>query len=131
MAICKFNVDNFTYNIESNLEAMGLPVPKTIWGSVTTMSGALTAIDTALTSKASDVPLSAISQGAMRSKQLLGIGASYYAGAIIGSALMAANRSSSCSFDELKQAFKDLGLPSWAADDAISAQKTSELLRTN
>ena len=38
MAICKFNVDNFTYNIESNLEAMGLPVPKTIFGSVTPLS---------------------------------------------------------------------------------------------
>ncbi len=31
MAICKFNVDNFAYNIESNLDAMGLPLPKTIW----------------------------------------------------------------------------------------------------
>ncbi len=131
MAICKFDVDNFTYNIESNLEAMGLPVPQTIWGSVTTMSGALAAIETALSSKASDVPLSAISQSAMRSKQLLGIGASYYAGAIIGSALMASKRATSCSSTELKQAFKDLGLPSWVADDAISAQKVSELLRKN
>ncbi|HFU0228936.1 TPA: hypothetical protein ACGTRQ_003534 [Vibrio parahaemolyticus] len=131
MAICKFNVDNFTYNIESNLEAMGLPVPKTIWGSVTTMSGALAAIDSALTNKASDVPLSAISQSTMRSKQLLGIGASYYAGAIIGSALMASKRATSCSSAELKQAFKDLGLPSWVADDAVSAQKASELLRKN
>ncbi|WP_335928825.1 hypothetical protein [Vibrio parahaemolyticus] len=131
MAICKFNVDNFAYNIESNLDAMGLPLPKTIWGSVTTISGALTAIDTALTSKASDVPLSAISKSALRSKQLMGIGSAYYAGAIIGSALMAANRASSCSTDELKQAFKDLGLPSWAADEAVSAQKSSELLRKN
>lgn len=60
MSICKFNVDNFTYNIESNLEAMGLPVPRTIFGSVTTMSGALASIDAALMTKAHDVPLSAI-----------------------------------------------------------------------
>jgi len=25
MAICRFDIDTFTYNVESNLEAMGLP----------------------------------------------------------------------------------------------------------
>lgn len=129
MSICKFNVDNFTYNIESNLEAMGLPIPKTIYGSVMTMSGALALIETALVSKAHDVPLSAISKGAKLGTKGAALYSAYYAGAIIGSALMASKRATSCSSEELKKAFQDLGLPSWAADDALRDSKGHELLR--
>ncbi len=130
MGICKFDVDNFEYNIESNLTALGLPLPKTLFGSVTTVSGALGAIETALSAKASDVPLSIVSVGT-KSKQLAGIGAAYWAGAVIGSALMASNRATSCSRDELKEAFKSLGLPSWATDDALNAPNGHKLLRKN
>lgn len=130
MAICEFNVDNFEYNIESNLAAMGLPLPKTLFGSVTSVSGALGAIETALTSKASDVPLAIVSVG-KTTKQLAGIGAAYWAGAVIGSALMASNRATTCSRDELKEAFKSLGFPSWAADDALRSPNGHNLLRKN
>ncbi len=130
MAICEFNVDNFEYNIESNLAAMGLPLPKTLFGSVTSVSGALGAIETALTSKASDVPLAIVSVG-QTTKQLAGIGAAYWAGAVIGSALMASNRATTCSRDELKEAFKSLGFPSWAADDALRSPNGHKLLRKN
>ncbi len=130
MAICEFNVDNFEYNIESNLAAMGLPLPKTLFGSVTSVSGALGAIETALTSKASDVPLSIVSVG-KTTKQLAGIGAAYWAGAVIGSAFMASHRATTCSRDELKEAFKSLGFPSWAADDALRSPNGHKLLRKN
>ncbi|EHY9845482.1 hypothetical protein [Vibrio splendidus] len=121
-------MDNFTYNIESNLEAMGLPVPKTIFGSVTTMSGALASIEAALMTKASDMPITAVASRATGTT-IAGITAAGYAGAIIGSALMASNRSTSCSKDEFKKAFQALGLPSWAADDALKQPKGHELLR--
>ncbi|MEZ9752037.1 hypothetical protein AB4425_17260 [Vibrio sp. 10N.261.51.A1] len=130
MAICKFNVDNFEYNIDSNMEALGLPLPKTVFGSVTTVSGALGMIETALSTKAVDVPLSVVSVG-RTSKQLAGIGAAFWAGAVIGSALMASSRATSCSSSELKEAFKALGLPSWAADDALRSPEGHKLLRKN
>ncbi|CAM2885262.1 hypothetical protein [Vibrio neptunius] len=51
MAICKSNLDNLEYNIESNMAAMSLPLPKTVFGSITTVSAALAAIKTALSVK--------------------------------------------------------------------------------
>ena len=130
MAICKFNLDNFEYNIESNMAAMGLPLPTTVFGSITTVSGALAAIETALSAKASDVPLSVVSVG-RASKQLAGIGAAFWAGAVIGSALMASKRATSCSRSEFKKAFQSLGFPSWAAEDALSSHDGHKLLRKN
>ncbi|MBN3572074.1 hypothetical protein [Vibrio neptunius] len=130
MAICKFNLDNFEYNIESNMAAMSLPLPKTVFGSITTVSAALAAIETALSVKAYDVPLSVVSAG-RASKQLAGIGAAFWAGAIIGSALMASKRATSCNRLEFKEAFRTLGLPSWAADAALSSHDGHKLLRKN
>ncbi len=127
--LCNFDLDNFNYNMESNLIAMGLPVPSTLWGSAATVSATLAAVETALTSKASDVPLGAISKAGHRSKQLMGIGAAYYAGAVIGSALMSTKRATSCSSDELIKAFQDLGFPRWVADDALRHPQSEELLR--
>ncbi|WNJ97352.1 hypothetical protein RND59_19310 [Vibrio ruber] len=129
MDICSFNLDNFNYNIESNLEAMGLPSPKTAFGSITTTAGIIGAIDTALSAKASDVPLTAIARSGLKSKQILGISAAFYAGAIIGSALMASKRATRCSADELKKAFREFGLPSWAVDDAL--RHNDNILRQN
>ncbi|MGF1803691.1 hypothetical protein L4C31_00335 [Aliivibrio sifiae] len=131
MSICRFNVDNFAYNIESNLEAMGLPLPQTIFGSIATISGSLGAIESALSTKAADVPLSAISKAGIKSKQVAGISAAFYAGAVIGSAVMASKRATSCSRAELIKAFNDLGLPSWAADDAFKHPQSEKLLRAN
>ncbi|MCC2524992.1 hypothetical protein [Vibrio coralliilyticus] len=131
MSICKFDIDNFTYNIESNLEAMGLPVPDSIFGSMVTASGGIGAIESALATKASDVPLSAISKAGRFSKQVVGITAAFYAGAIIGSALMASKRATSCSSSELREAFRSVGLPVWAADDALKHPQSSKLLRKN
>lgn len=130
MPICKFDVNNFEYNIDSNMEALGLPLPKTVFGSVTTVSGALGMIETALSTKAADVSLSVVSVG-RTSKQLAGIGAAFWAGAVIGSALMASKRATSCSSSELKEAFKSLGFPSWAADDALGSPEGHKLLRKN
>jgi len=131
MSICRFNIDNFSYNIESNLEAMGLPLPETVFGTVATMSGSIAAIESALASKASDMPLKAIAKSGHHMKQLAGISAAFYAGAIIGSAQMASKRATRCDFSELKESFKSLGLPSWAADDAIKAPNGDKLLRAN
>lgn len=86
MSICRFNVDNFTYNIESNLEAMGLPVPQTIFGSVTTMSGALASIEAALITKAADMPITAV-VGRAAGTTITSLTAAGYAGAIIGSCI--------------------------------------------
>lgn len=129
--ICRFDIDNFTYNVESNVEAMGLPVPDTIFGSIATVSGSIASIEGALANKASDVPLSAISKAGGRSKQLASITASFYAGAIIGSALMASKRATSCSSYELREAFKSMGLPVWAADEALKHPDSNKLLRKN
>ncbi|SJN58898.1 hypothetical protein VR7878_03105 [Vibrio ruber DSM 16370] len=129
MAICQFDLDNFNYNIESNLEAMGLPTPSTLWGSAITMTGVVTTIESALAAKASDIPLVTIARVSMRSKQVLGISSAYYVGAIIGSALMASKRATRCSADELKKAFSEFGLPSWAADDAL--RHNDNILRQN
>ncbi|AYO17109.1 hypothetical protein D0812_22225 [Vibrio owensii] len=129
MSICKFDVDNFTYNIESNLLAMGLPVPQTVFGSMATVTGGIGAIESALSSKASDVPLSAISRAGQASKQIAGITAAFYAGAIIGSAFMASKRATSCSRSELRDAFRSFGLPTWAADDALKHPQGEKLLR--
>lgn len=109
---------------------MGLPLPTTVFGSITTVSGALAAIETALSAKASDVPLSVVSVG-RASKQLAGIGAAFWAGAIISSALMASKRATSCSRSEFKEAFQSFGFPSWAADDALSSHDGHKLLRKN
>ncbi|ATC60335.1 hypothetical protein [Vibrio anguillarum] len=128
MSICRFDVDNFTYNIESNLDALGLPVPNTIFSSVTTMSGALASIEAALMTKASDMPITAVASRAAGTT-IAGITAAGYAGAIIGSALMASNRATSCSKDEFRKAFQSLGLPSWAADDALNQPNGHKLLR--
>jgi len=126
MAICSFDLDHFNYSIESNLDAMGLPSPQTLFGSVTTVSGAMVAISNALNAAGSDIPLSAIARSGVLAKYAAGITASYYTGAVIGSALMATGRSTTCSMSELKKAFRDLGIPSWAADNAIK-QDTSIL----
>ncbi|MBY8258629.1 hypothetical protein KW530_18025 [Vibrio fluvialis] len=131
MSICRFDIDNFTYNVESNLEAMGLPVPDTIFGSIATVSGSIASIEGALASKASDVPLSAISKAGSKSKQLAAITASFYAGAIIGSALMASKRATSCSSSELREAFRSVGLPVWIADSALKHPDSNKLLRKN
>ncbi|MCE7729612.1 hypothetical protein [Vibrio campbellii] len=120
MSICRFNVDNFEYNIESNLVAMGLPLPQDVWSSAMTMSAAIVSIEGALSTKAADVPLSAISSSAMRAKQFAGISSAFYAGAIIGSAMMASKRATRCNLSELKEAFSAYRLPSWAADEAVS-----------
>lgn len=128
MAICEFDFYTFEYNVDSNLEAMGLPLPKTIIGSLGSVTGALAAIETALSTKAADVPLSVVSAG-RTSKQLAGLGAAFWAGAVLGSVLMASKRATSCSRDELKAAFRSMGFPSWAADDALSHPRGDELLR--
>ncbi len=96
-----------------------------------TVTGTLAAIEGALQSKASDVPLSALSKAGHVSKQIAGVSAAYYTGAVIGSALMASNRATRCSSSELIQAFKDLGFPSWVAGDALRHPKSEELLRRN
>lgn len=131
MAICRFDIDNFEYNIESNLEAMGLPLPKTLFGSATTVSAAIASIETALATKAADIPLSAITSAAIKSKKATGLFAAYWAGAVIGSALMASNRATRCSYSEFKDAFKSLGFPSWAADEALKGPNGDKLLQKN
>ncbi len=128
MAICRFNMDKFTHNIESNLELMGLPVPKTVFGSMATMSGALASIEAALMTKAADVSISVVASRAAGTT-VAGVTASFYAGAIIGSALRASTSATSCSGEELKKAFQELGLPSWAADDALRQPNSHNLLR--
>lgn len=107
---------------------MGLPVPKTIFGSVTTMSGALASIEAALITKAADMPITAV-VGRAAGTTITILTAAGYAGAIIGSALIASKRATSCSKEEFKKAFQDLGLPSWAADDALNGPQAQNMLR--
>ncbi|MBF4249399.1 hypothetical protein EA004_31235 [Vibrio anguillarum] len=78
--------------------------------------------------KASDMPITAVASRAAGTT-IAGITAAGYAGAIIGSALMASNRATSCSKDEFRKAFQSLGLPSWAADDALNQPNGHKLLR--
>ncbi len=127
MAICKFNIDNFEYNIESNLEAIFLTVPKTVFQASVSVLGGLSAIDTALSAKGADVSLGVLSSAGKTSKQILGISAAFYAGAVIGSGLMAANRATRCSAAELKEAVRSMGFSTWWVDDAIT--KNPDILR--
>lgn len=131
MGFCRFDVDTFTYNVESNLAAMGLPMPDTVAGSMTTVSGALGAVTSALTSKASDVPLSAIAKSERGLSKVVGIGAAFWVGAVIGSAMMASKRATSCSRSEFVEAFRAMGIPVWIADDALRSPNSDRLLKRN
>ncbi|WP_139281719.1 hypothetical protein [Vibrio aerogenes] len=82
------------------MDSMGVPTPKTVFGSVTTMSGALASIETSLMTKAADMPIATIA-GRAAGTTVAGITAAGYAGVIIGSALMATTRATSCSRAEL------------------------------
>ena len=42
---------------------------------------------------------------------------------------MAANRATRCSPKELRQAFKNLGLPTWISNDALNDPERESLLR--
>lgn len=126
MAICKFNIDNFEYNIESNLAAMGLPLPKTIFGASSSIAAGLTSIDSALSNNGK-AKLSAISKGGAMANKFVAISASYYAGAIIGSALMASNRATRCSLSELQKTISDMGLNNWWVSDVVG--ENPEILR--
>ena len=126
MSICKFNIDNFEYNIESNLAAMGLPLPKTIFGAGTGIAAGLASIDGALNA-GGHVNLSAISKAGKASKQVAAISSAWYAGAVIGSYIMAANRATRCSIPELQKAANELGLSDWWVSDAVN--EYPEILR--
>lgn len=129
MTICSFDLNKFNYDIESNLNAMGLPAPQTLWGSTMTIAGVMTSIQTALEAAGADVPLSSIVRGGNVAKYVVAAGAAYYTGAVIGSAIMASNRATSCSASELNKAFTNLGFPSWAADEAL--RTNTNILRKN
>ena len=126
MTFCKFDIDNFEYNIESNLAAMGLPLPKTIFGAGTSIATGLASIDSALAG-GPKARLASVSKAGTASKQVLALGAAGYAGAVIGSYIMAANRATRCNREELKKAASDLGLSNWWVDDAVN--ENDEILR--
>lgn len=131
MGICRFDVDTFTYNVESNLKALGLPMPTTVAGSAATVAGAISTIESALTRKAADMSLAAIAQVGLRANQAGGVSAAFWVGAVIGSAMMASTRATSCSRSELIEAFKSMGLSSWMADAALNSPNGDKLLRLN
>ncbi|MGI2800182.1 hypothetical protein WAX87_11035 [Photobacterium damselae subsp. damselae] len=105
--LCEFDFNTFEYNIDSNLEAMGLPVPSDVVGAATTTFGALKAIDEALVAGVTS-PYTKIA----------GAGAAFWAGAVIGSAAMAANRATTCNKSMLRDAVNDLGLDGSWIDEA-------------
>ncbi|SHO54433.1 hypothetical protein [Vibrio quintilis] len=129
MAICEFDIQNFEYNIESNLRAMYLPVPNDVFNAAAGIATGLKAIDSALAFKASDVPLSAIAKGGRLATTYGGVYASWWAGAVIGSALMASKRATRCSVSELKKAVAAFGMSTWWVDDAV--RDHPEILRVN
>ncbi|WP_341509572.1 hypothetical protein WAX88_20650 (plasmid) [Photobacterium damselae subsp. damselae] len=104
MSICKFNLDTFEYNIDSNLEAMYMPTPKDLYGSLTTATGAIKAIDEALHLN----PNAALPTRA--TVAVGGVTAAAWAGAVLGSAIMAANRATTCNKAEMERTAKELGL---------------------
>lgn len=102
MGLCSFDIETFKYNIESNLESMHMPTPTTVFGTATSVLGALKAVDEVLhlNSKASLTSTTIT----------LGIGAAGWAGAVLGSAMMSANRSTRCDKREMKEIAKEYGL---------------------
>lgn len=94
-----------------------MPLPSTVFGAATSVLTSLTAIDTALHFK--QQPTSIIAKSGKLGAYGLAIGSAGYAGAIIGSAVMAANRATRCDVGQLKQAAKDLGLYGDWIEDAV------------
>ncbi|MUK51229.1 hypothetical protein [Aliivibrio fischeri] len=126
MTICKFDIDNFEYNIESNLAAMGLPFPKSVFSASTSIAAGIASIDISLSAKG-NVPLSAIGKGGSLSNKFVAVSAAAYAGAVIGSAFMAANRATRCTIPDLENAARGMGLSTWWISDAVN--ENSEILR--
>lgn len=114
MGLCKFDIETFKYNIESNLESMYMPTPATVFGTATSVLGALKAVDEVLhlNSKAS-----LTKRGTTIA---LGIGAAGWAGAVLGSAMMSANRSTRCDKREMKEIAKEFGLWGGWIDEAYN-----------
>lgn len=108
MGICRFNFNNFAYNIDSNLEAMGLPVMDNVFGAASSSVAAYAALDHVL-------------HFGGRAPAKIGVGLSvFYAGAVLGSAVMAANRATRCDRNQLKQAAKDIGIYGSWIDKAVN-----------
>lgn len=104
MGLCKFDIETFRYNIESNLDSMGLPTPHDVYGTFLGVTGSIKVVDEALhlNPKAS-LP----SKG---TTVVLGIAAAGWAGAVIGSGIMAANRATRCDKEQMKDFAKEHGL---------------------
>ncbi|HIF9075725.1 TPA: hypothetical protein ACX6NV_000556 [Photobacterium damselae] len=105
--LCEFDFYTFQYNIDSNMAAMGLPIPTDVVGAAASSFGALKAIDEALTMGVTS-PYTKIA----------GVGAAFWAGAVLGSAAMAVNRATTCDKAMLKDAAKDIGLSGDWIDEA-------------
>jgi hypothetical protein len=114
MGICKFDLDNFKYNIDSNLTAMGMPIPEDIFGSAIYVLTAVKLVDESLNINAK-APLP--TKGLSKVGGLLAAG---WAGAVLGSAIMAANRSTRCDKREMEEIAKELGLSGSWIDEAYS-----------
>ncbi|MBF4374423.1 hypothetical protein [Vibrio anguillarum] len=117
--ICKFNFDTFAYNLDSNMSAMGMPLPTTVFGASTGLFTSLASLDMALNFGHS-LPSNLIAQGGKIGTYGLAIGSAGYAGAILGSAVMAANRATRCDKQQLIKAARELGLYGGWIDDAVN-----------
>ncbi|ASA54415.1 hypothetical protein BSQ33_21505 (plasmid) [Vibrio gazogenes] len=114
--LCRFNFDNFVYNFESNVVANGFSLPTTIGGAIAEPLSMLTAIDSALNFGAR-IPKIPGGKAAVYGYALYG---AYYAGVLLGSAIMASNRATRCDLRQLRRAAKDLSLYGSWIDDAVN-----------
>ena len=48
MGLCSIDLDTFRYNIDSNLESMGMPIPADVFGSSLYVLAAVKLVDDAL-----------------------------------------------------------------------------------
>ncbi|MBF4290194.1 MULTISPECIES: hypothetical protein [Vibrio] len=115
--LCRFNFETFAYNVDSNLSSMGLPVMDSAFGAATSSIAAYSALDHAL--HFGGKPPANIAVG-------LSV---FYAGAVLGSAVMAANRATRCDKKQLIQAAKQLGLYGGWIDEAVN--NFPQILRSN
>ncbi|MGF1727305.1 hypothetical protein [Photobacterium nomapromontoriensis] len=123
---CSFHFETFRYNIDSNLEAMGFPSITSVYGATATVTAALKAVDSAIALKGATAPMSAISRGTTIAGGVLAAG---WAGAVLGSAVMATKRATRCTIPELKEVANSVGLDGSWIDDAY--RQNEQMLRAN
>ncbi|GAB6263647.1 hypothetical protein [Photobacterium sp. R1] len=124
MAICEFDVETFRYNIDSNMEATGMPTVQNVYGTALAVLAAIKSVDEAITARGTLTQMSFTKATTTTAGAIL---ASYWAGVALGSALMATKRATRCDLGELKSFAEQIGLRGGWIEETVA--RYPEILR--